>query len=146
MVDTVSREKRSAVMALVKQKNTKPELRVRQYLHAQGFRYSLHRKDLPGKPDIVLVKHRTVIFVHGCFWHGHENCKLARIPKSNVEFWLGKIKGNMKRDIVNKTSLRELGWKVIDVWECQLKEDDLSRLPKLIAPRRVTKNHKSKRK
>lgn len=132
MVDTVSREKRSEVMALVKQKDTKPELRVRRYLHANGLRYSLHRKDLPGKPDIVLSKYKVVVFVHGCFWHGHKSCKLGRIPKSNVEFWNNKIEGNARRDLENKAKLMTLGWKVIVIWECEAKPEGLHRLVTLI--------------
>ncbi|NVN37729.1 very short patch repair endonuclease [Komagataeibacter swingsii] len=112
---------RSAQMALVKGKNTKPELRVRRALHAAGFRYRLHDKSLPGHPDIVFRSRKTVIFVHGCFWHRHSdpNCKLARLPKSRLEFWEPKLDANAARDRRNKALLEEAGWKVITIWECQ---------------------------
>ena len=94
---------------------------VRQFLFAQGFRYRLYRKDLPGKPDIVLPKYNTVIFINGCFWHGHSGCKYATIPKANHDFWLAKISGNIERDKSNYAKLYELGWKVIEIWQCELK-------------------------
>lgn len=120
MADVFSKEERSRVMRRVKSADTKPEMRVRRWLHAQGFRFRLHRKDLPGKPDIVLRKHKTVVFVHGCFWHGHEGCKAADLPASNREYWVAKIGRNVERDRRNQALLREMGWRVIVVWECGL--------------------------
>ena len=108
-------------MSHVRGKDIKPEVMVRQFLFAQGFRYRLYRKDLPGKPDIVLPKYRTVIFINGCFWHGHTGCKYATIPEANHDFWLAKISGNIERDKSNYAKLFELGWKVIEIWQCELK-------------------------
>ena len=108
-------------MSHVRGKDTKPEVMVRQFLFAHGFRYRLYRKDLPGKPDIVLPKYRTVIFINGCFWHGHSGCKYATIPEANHDFWLAKISGNIERDKSNYAKLYELGWKVIEIWQCELK-------------------------
>ena len=108
-------------MSHVKGKDTKPEVMVRQFLFAQGFRYRLYRKDLPGKPDIVLPKYKTVIFINGCFWHGHSGCKYATIPEANHDFWLAKISGNIERDKTNYAKLYELGWKVVEIWQCELK-------------------------
>lgn len=108
-------------MSHVRGKDTKPEVMVRQFLFAQGFRYRLYRKDLPGKPDIVLPKYKTVIFINGCFWHGHSDCKYATIPEANHDFWLAKILGNIERDKSNHAKLFELGWKVIEIWQCELK-------------------------
>lgn len=108
-------------MSHVRGKDTKPEVMVRQYLFANGFRYRLYRKDLPGKPDIVIPKYKTVIFINGCFWHGHSGCKYATIPEANHDFWLAKISGNIERDKSNHAKLFELGWKVIEIWQCELK-------------------------
>lgn len=121
MTDVLSKEQRKRCMSHVKGKDTKPEVMVRQFLFAQGFRYRLYRKDLPGKPDIVLSKYRTVIFINGCFWHGHTGCKYATIPEANHDFWLAKISGNIERDKSNYAKLFELGWKVIEIWQCELK-------------------------
>lgn len=121
MVDIVSPEKRSQMMAGIRGKNTKPEIQVRKTLHAAGFRFRLHRKDLPGKPDIILPKYKVVIFVHGCFWHGHENCHLFRLPKSRTEFWEAKISGNVERDKLKQAQLLDEGWRVLLVRECALK-------------------------
>ena len=107
-------------MRQIRSTNTKPEMIVRSLLHKHGYRFRLHRKDLPGKPDIVLQKYRTVIFVHGCFWHRHHNCKYASIPKSNVEYWISKFKKNANRDSEIYNMLRNLDWNVIIVWECEL--------------------------
>ena len=115
-------EQRSRNMSAIKSKNTKPEIAVRKLLHSMGYRFRLHRKDLPGSPDIVLPKYKTVIFVHGCFWHRHENCKYASTPKTRSEFWESKFGGNIKRDKINQTNLIKLGWKIIIVWECDLKK------------------------
>ena len=108
-------------MSHIRNKDTKPEVLVRQFLFANGFRFRLHRKDLPGKPDIVLPKYKTVIFINGCFWHGHPDCKYATIPTTNSEFWFAKISGNMERDKITFITLEEMGWKVIVIWQCQLK-------------------------
>jgi DNA mismatch endonuclease, patch repair protein len=104
-------------MRAIKSANTRPEILVRKALHAAGFRFRLHSKNLPGKPDIVLPKYRTVIFVHGCFWHGHD-CKYFKAPKTRTEFWLNKIAKNKRRDKINADKLIELGWRVLVVWEC----------------------------
>jgi len=113
-------EKRSRNMSAIKSKNTKPEIAVRKLLHSMGYRFRLHRKDLPGSPDIVLPKYKTVIFVHGCFWHRHENCKYASNPKTRKEFWENKFKANVKRDKNNFKELKNLNWKVLVIWECEL--------------------------
>ena len=115
-------DQRSRNMSAIKSKNTKPEIEVRKLLHSLGYRFRLHRKDLPGTPDIVLPKYKTVIFVHGCFWHRHENCKYASIPKTRTEFWENKFKENIKRDQVNQKNLYKLGWNIVIVWECELKK------------------------
>ena len=112
---------RSYNMSRIKGKHTKPELTVRKHLHAHGFRYRLHAKNLPGKPDMVLPKYKTVIFVHGCFWHGHVDCKYYVIPKTRTDWWLDKINGNIAKDDKAVAVLKERGWKVITIWECELK-------------------------
>jgi len=121
MADVLSKEQRQRCMSHIRSKNTKPEILVRQFLFAQGFRFRLHRKDLPGKPDIVLPKYKAVIFINGCFWHGHSQCRYATIPKTNRDFWLAKISGNVERDKNIRSQLQFLGWHVIDVWQCELK-------------------------
>jgi DNA mismatch endonuclease (patch repair protein) len=108
-------------MSQIKGKNTKPELLVRQYLHAQGLRYRLHDKKLPGKPDLVLTKYKTVVFVHGCFWHKHEGCRYFVVPKTRTDFWLNKIGKNVVNDERQQAELTATGWKVLTVWECELK-------------------------
>ena len=123
-MDTVSKEVRSRNMSAIKSKNTKPESVVRSLLFAQGYRYRLHRKDLPGKPDIVLKKHNTVIFVHGCFWHQHKKCKRANIPKSNKKYWIPKLERNVKRDRSHNSKLKKQGWKVLVIWECETKDSE----------------------
>lgn len=124
-MDNVSKEKRSEIMSKIRSKNTTPEMKVRKLLHSMGYRFRLHRKDLPGKPDIVLPKYKTVIFVHGCFWHGHEGCRYAVIPKSNTHYWKNKITNNISRDKNNLILLSELNWKVLIIWECELINLDL---------------------
>jgi DNA mismatch endonuclease (patch repair protein) len=109
-------------MAAIKGRNTKPEILVRQILHAHGFRFRLHRRDLPGRPDIVLPKYKTVVFVNGCFWHQHVGCKFATKPSSRAEFWEAKLTRNVARDFENTAKLAELGWRVIVVWECELRD------------------------
>jgi len=128
MTDTLSPEKRSWVMSRVASKNTSPEKRVRSMLHRMGYRFRIHRKGLPGKPDIVMAGRSLVIFVHGCFWHRHEGCSANRVPKSNVEFWEEKFKRNVERDARNRAELESMGWRVEVVWECETKkEEDLDR-------------------
>ncbi len=108
-------------MAQVKSENTSPELAIRKLLHRLGYRFRLHRKDLPGKPDIVLPKYKTVIFVHGCFWHGHPGCKRAARPASNTDFWNKKLDRNIERDHKAREELEKLGWRVMTIWECEIK-------------------------
>ena len=119
-------------MSQIRAKNTKPELLVRRFLHANGFRFRLHRKDLPGKPDIVLPKYKTVIFVHGCFWHGHKGCKYFVVPKTRREWWVKKINTNKANDQKAVKYLKKTGWQTINLWECDLKairiEDTKARL------------------
>ena len=122
MADVHTPEQRSYNMSRIRGKNTKPEELVRRYLFAQGFRYRKNDTRLPGKPDIVLPKYKTVIFVNGCFWHAHEGCKYFVWPKSNVDFWKRKINENIQRDLRNNQLLIEQGWNVIVIWECQLKK------------------------
>ncbi len=121
MADVLSKEQRSKCMSHIRSKDTKPEVLVRRFLFAHGFRFRLHRKDLPGKPDIVLSKYKTVIFINGCFWHGHQDCKYSTIPETNREFWKNKISGNIQRDKETYSRLVKLGWNVIEIWQCQLK-------------------------
>ena len=123
--DVFSKKKRSEVMSLIRSKNTKPELYVRSFLHKNGYRFRLHQNNLPGKPDIVLKRHKVVINVNGCFWHQH-NCGKSNIPKSNRKFWLNKFKNNKKRDRLNTLKLRKLGWKVYKIWECKVNKQTQS--------------------
>ena len=121
MADVHTATQRSFNMSRIKGKNTKPEMLVRKFLHANGYRYKLHDKQLPGKPDIALPKYNTVIFVHGCFWHGHTNCKYFTVPKTRTKWWTDKINGNKANDEKAVKALKKDGWKVITVWECKLK-------------------------
>jgi DNA mismatch endonuclease, patch repair protein len=121
--DIFSKKRRSEIMSLVRSKNTKPELAIRSRLHKLGYRFRLHRRDLPGHPDLVLPKYKHAIFVHGCFWHQHPGCKKATIPQDNHEFWSLKLTQNIERDRKNIRLLRKSGWKVIVVWECEIKKD-----------------------
>jgi DNA mismatch endonuclease (patch repair protein) len=123
MADVHEPEVRSYNMSRIRSKDTKPEMLVRKYLFKNGFRYRLHVKDLPGKPDIVLPKYKTVIFVNGCFWHYHKGCRYFVLPKTRTEWWLQKIKATVERDKVAEITLQVSGWKVILVWECELKPD-----------------------
>jgi DNA mismatch endonuclease (patch repair protein) len=123
MTDVYSAEKRSAVMRRVKGRDTTPELTVRRLLTALGVRYRLHRKDLPGKPDIVMAGRRLAIFVHGCFWHGHDCARGARVPKANRDYWLGKVGRNRQRDGVSRAALEAAGWRVETIWECEMKDE-----------------------
>ena len=143
MIDVVESATRSRMMAGIRGKNTKPEILVRSYLHQSGLRFRVHRKDLPGKPDVVLPKYKTTIFVHGCFWHSHSRCKFAVVPASNVEFWKHKLDENRKRDQRNKRRLKALGWRVLTVWACQLDERHLSGLIKKIKAKNKEKNAES---
>lgn len=133
MSDIMTREQRSRCMRAVKGKDTKPEMIVRKYLFSRGLRYRVNNRKLPGSPDIVLKKYKTVVFIDGCFWHGHEDCKYFKMPKSNVKFWKHKIAMNRARDYANNIDLDLAGWRVIRIWECDVKtkarqEDTLSNL------------------
>jgi DNA mismatch endonuclease (patch repair protein) len=131
LMDIVPPEKRSRMMASIKGKNTKPELIVRKLVHGMGFRYRLHRKDLPGSPDLVFPRLKKVIFVHGCFWHRHPGCRFAYTPKSNAQFWLNKLEGNSRRDGQVVLALNALGWQALIVWECEVA--DLSELTRKVS-------------
>lgn len=138
MADVHTKEVRSFNMSRIRSKNTKPEMLVRQYLFSKKYRYRLHDKKLPGKPDIVLPKYSTVIFVHGCFWHGHADCRYYKLPQTKTEWWLNKITGNQNRHIGYIAALENAGWEVITVWECELKtasrEQTLNKITSLLAP------------
>lgn len=125
MADTVTPKRRSEIMSNIRAKGMKPEMVVRRLTHAMGYRYRLHRKDLPGKPDLVFPNRRKVIFVHGCFWHQHADpaCKIARRPQSNQDYWLPKLDRNVARDAEHKARLAELGWDVLVLWECEVEAD-----------------------
>lgn len=139
MGDVHSKETRSYNMSRIRSKDTKPEMRIRKFLFSTGFRFRLHVKILPGKPDIVLPKYKTVIFVHGCFWHGHEGCRYFVVPKTRTEWWLEKIYRNKLNDQKSENTLKDMGWKVINIWECEFKTQELfglrtARLLKEISP------------
>jgi DNA mismatch endonuclease (patch repair protein) len=121
VADIFSKDKRSDIMKSIKGKNTKIENITAEWLHFQGFEFTMYDKELPGKPDFVLPKYKTVIFTHGCFWHGHENCKASELPATNREFWEEKIGKNKERDERNRTELEKAGWKVLTVWQCELR-------------------------
>lgn len=123
MTDIVPPLRRSQMMSGIPNRNTAPELRVRRLLHREGFRFRLHRKDLPGSPDLVLPRHRAVVFVHGCFWHFHVGCRLAKVPGTREEFWRTKLFGNRARDATAAEALQAAGWRVLVVWECWLKSN-----------------------
>lgn len=123
MADRISKEKRSWNMSHIRSKDTKPEIKVRSYLFRHGFRFRKNVSELPGTPDIVLPKYSTVIFINGCFWHHHDGCKYAYIPKTRTEFWFNKFKRNVENDIKNQKILKDTGWKVIVLWECAIKND-----------------------
>lgn len=127
VVDKFNKQTRSQIMSCIRGKDTKPEILVRKYLFSRGLRFRKNDKRYPGSPDIVLPKYNTIVFVHGCFWHLHEGCKYARMPKSNVDFWEKKLYGNRERDERNEKALEEMGWHVLIVWECQLKKDKRER-------------------
>lgn len=138
MVDTFTKTKRSEIMSRIGGKNTAPELRVRRVLHALGYRFRVHRDDLPGKPDIVLPRHQKIVLIHGCFWHGHPGCPREALPTTNTGFWEKKISGNKKRDQSVLRELRKLGWIVLILWQCQLKsvEAFTPRLLRFLSPRK----------
>jgi len=125
VVDSVSAALRSEIMSRIRSKNTQPEMIVRKMLHKAGFRYRLHSSNLPGKPDLVFASRRKVIFIHGCFWHLHEDCKLARLPKTRVDFWTSKLIANKERDRNAVEALSQKGWRVLTVWECELNDPHL---------------------
>ncbi len=125
MADNLTAEQRRRNMTAIKSRHTKPEMIVRSIVHRLGFRFRLHGKKLPGKPDIILQKYSTVIFVHGCFWHQHEGCRRSTIPKSNIDYWKPKLFGNVARDASHRANLEELGWNVAVIWECETKKADV---------------------
>ncbi len=123
MADVHTKEQRSYNMSRIRNKDTKPEMVVRKFLFSKGFRYRLHAKNLPGKPDIVLPKYKTVVFINGCFWHGHEACKFYVVPKTRTDWWLSKINNNKEKDQKVIQVFKAKGWQIITVWECQLKKE-----------------------
>jgi DNA mismatch endonuclease (patch repair protein) len=133
MPEKISAETRSRMMSGIRGRNTKPELLIRKHLHADGFRFRLHRKDLAGRPDVVLQRWNAIVFAHGCFWHGHENCQFFRVPKTRTEFWSEKIRRNAERDAQAIHDLRCAGWRVSVVWECALRADAEGALQQLSA-------------
>lgn len=126
MVDTLTVADRSERMSRIRDKNTKPEMLVRRMVYGMGYRYRLHVKDLPGRPDLVFLRLKKVIFVNGCFWHQHQSpmCRLARYPKSRIDFWVPKLERNRQRDLENQKKLVELGWKILVIWECEINDND----------------------
>lgn len=130
-MDGFSKEKRSEIMRRIRSKNTKPEEMLCKGLFRLGFRYRKNDARLPGKPDIVFVKYRLVVFVHGCFWHNHEGCRYAAIPKTNQEYWLPKLARNSQRDSINEAKLKERGWRVAIVWECDMRKDAAGEIKKI---------------
>lgn len=140
MIDRVSPSVRSRMMASIRSRDTQPELIVRRHLHGLGFRYRLAPRDLPGKPDLVLPKHGVVIFVHGCFWHGHTGCRFATVPATRTEFWTDKIATNRARDHLKETQLLASGWRIAVVWECGLKTEREVALRQLVTFIRSRRN------
>ena len=140
MADTFDKQKRSEIMSLVGSKNTRPEIIVRKFLHGNGIRYRLHDKKLKGSPDLKLTRYNTLVFINGCFWHAH-NCEFYSMPKTNKKFWYDKVSKNSIRDKKNRRELKKLGWKVIDVWQCELKPNRRNRtLEKLLKRIKLDKN------
>lgn len=138
-MDILTPEQRKRNMSAIKGRDTKPEILLRKLLHSLGYRFRIQRKDLPGRPDIVLPRYKTAIFVNGCFWHRHEGCKLASTPATNSDFWQKKFTANVERDVRNYAALKELGWNVLIIWECEVKEILRSRvIPGLPAPCNAT--------
>lgn len=134
MADNLSPVQRSRLMSKVSGRDTKPEIIVRQFLFRQGFRYRINVRTLPGSPDIVMKRYKTIVFVHGCFWHGHKSCRAAKLPKTHIEFWQEKREKNLERDARIVKELKSMGWAVIVVWECEIKNKTKrgSRLPNLL--------------
>jgi len=126
MADIFARAKRSQIMSKIGHKDSKPELFIRKLIHSMGFRYRLHKKSLPGCPDLVFPKYRKVIFVNGCFWHGHPDCKKATLPSTNIEFWKDKIKQNVDRDSRNCQDLEKMGWNYLIIWQCEIKKKKIA--------------------
>lgn len=140
MVDTVSKYKRSIMMKNIKSKNTRPEIIIRSFLHKCGFRFRLHQKHLPGKPDIVMPKYNSALQIRGCFWHPHVNCKLSNLPKTNTKFWKDKLSGNVIRDKKNDKLLKQLGWKLIVIRECQIRNKNKIEKTFGILKKKIMKN------
>lgn len=140
MSDRFDKETRSRIMGSIRGKDTAPELTMRKFLFAQGFRFRLHVKDLPGKPDIVLPMYKTVIFVHGCFWHGHQGCKDFVVPKTRTDWWLEKIEKNRERDKLNASKLKKEGWKVIQIFECEIGGRKMDKIPEKLRQRKLLLN------
>ena len=138
-MDILTPEQRSALMSRIRGVDTKPELVVRRALHAQGYRYRLHGRKLPGRPDLVFRKRRVVVFVHGCFWHRHEGCPKSRLPKSRADYWRAKFESNVERDQRNERVLADDGWRVFVAWECEIEKDEtlVERLTEFLGPPRV---------
>lgn len=132
MAEKITPETRSRMMSGIRGKNTQPEMTVRSFLHRNGFRFRLHGRKLPGKPDVVLPRWKVVVFVHGCFWHGHKGCRYFKLPKTRAEFWKSKIDGNSQRDALAVERLREAGWRVATIWECSLRDDPARALGELL--------------
>ena len=128
MSDIYSKQKRSQIMSKISGKNTKPEIIIRKLIHSLGYRYRLHKKELPGKPDIVFPKYHKVIFVNGCFWHGHSKCSRSKLPTTNQNFWTNKITGNKKKDKSNYTRLKKLGWNYLIIWQCEISKKNIEKL------------------
>lgn len=135
MADFLTPEERSARMSRIRGKDTVPELALRRALHGMGFRYRLHGEGLPGRPDMVMRRHKAVVFVHGCFWHRHAGCKIAATPKSNIEFWSRKFEANVQRDKRNISDLTDLGWRVFVAWECELAPARVQETARMLASR-----------
>lgn len=130
MSDNLTPSQRQRCMSHIRSKDTKPEIIIRRFLFAKGLRFRLHAKQLPGKPDLTFPKYKTIVFIDGCFWHSHENCKYSKLPKTNVDYWIKKLENNKLRDEANEKKLEEMGWRVIRIWECEIKNAS-SRLPRL---------------
>lgn len=144
LMDTLTVAERSERMARIRSKNTKPELRVRRLVHKLGYRFRLHHKRLPGRPDLVFPSRRKVVFVHGCFWHAHEGCKVANLPKSRSEYWAAKFERNRSRDAENQKLLEEAGWRVLTIWECEIKSGAMLavRLSRFLGPAKMNAGEK----
>jgi len=132
LTDTLTQSERSERMSRIRSKDSIPEMRLRRLIHGMGYRYRLHVKTLPGTPDLVFPARKAVIFMHGCFWHWHQDCKVARLPKSKVDFWRGKFEANKRRDEENVKQLEVLGWRVLMLWECQVMDKDMNKVATLV--------------